>query len=207
MLSTLQVHKHSFSDPGKPDEEKKKRKKKKPLCVHSDTETTSTDSHNIHSSTDLINMLWHCHRYYHFIELLAHNEDCPCQTGPQSLRHDLQLCSLFRETRQDHSPQSMFYSSAPSSEKPDRTTVPRACFTALLPLQRNQTGPQSPEHVLQLCSLFRETRQDHSPQSMFYSSAPSSEKPDRTTVPRACFIALLPLQRNQTGPQSPEHVL
>ena len=56
MLSTLQVHKHSFSDPGKPDEEEKreKRERKKPLCVHSDTETTSTDSHNIHSSTDLI---------------------------------------------------------------------------------------------------------------------------------------------------------
>ena len=103
---------------------KKRKKKKKSLCVHSDTETTSTDSHNIHSSTDLINMLWHCHRYYHFIELLAHNEDCPCQTGPQSLGHDLQLCSLFREARQKQSPQSMFYSSAPSSEKPDRNKVP-----------------------------------------------------------------------------------
>ena len=49
----------------------------------------------------------------------------------------------------------MFYSSAPSSEKPDRTAVP--CSTVPPPpLQRNQAGPQS--HVLQLC--------------------PSSEKPD-----------------------------
>ena len=128
--------------------------------------------------------------------------------------------------RQDHSPQSMYYSSAPSwtispltqlrsrcglcfflffsshlrlrfiathciprtssfcccgfdrsenSEKPDRTTVPRACTTVLPPLQRSQTGPQSPEHVLQFCPFFREARQDHSPQSMYYSSAPSSE--------------------------------
>ena len=79
------------------------------------------------------------------------------------------------------SPQSMFYSSVPSAEKPDRTTVPRARSTVLFPLQRNQTGPQSPEHVLQFCSLCRETRQE-------------------------CSV-LFPLQRNQTGPQSPEHVL
>ena len=114
----------------------------------------------------------------------------------------------FREARQDHSPQSMYYSSASSSEKPDRTTVPRACSTILSLLQRSKTGPQSAEHVLQFCPLFRvasktvlqssehilqfcplfrKARQDHSHQSMSYSSAPSSEKPDR--------------------PQSPEHVL
>ena len=101
---------------------------------------------------------------------------------------------------------------------PDTTTVPRARFTVLFPLQRNQTGPQS--HVLQMCSLLRnqtgpqsrvlqfcpicrETRQNHSP--MFYSSALSIEKPDRTTVPRACPTDLFPLQGNQTGPQF--HVL
>ena len=56
------------------------------------------------------------------------------------------------------SPQSTFYSSVPSAEKPDRTTVPRARSTVLFPLQRNQTGPQSPEHVLQFCSLIRKAR-------------------------------------------------
>ena len=85
--------------------------------------------------------------------------------------------------------------------------VPRAGSTVLPPLQRIKTGPQSPEHVLQFCPLFRESSQDHSPQSMFYSSAPFSENQDRTTVPRACPTVLPPLQRNQTGPQSPEHVL
>ena len=178
------------------------------------------------------------------------------QTGPQSPEHVLQFCPFFKEPRQDHSP--MFYSSAPSSEKQDRTTVPRArfivlpppppppknpdrttvpCSTVLPSLQRSKTGPQShilqsppppletpdrttvpsacstvlpplrrgptvpQSHVLQFYPLFRETRQDRSP--MFYSSAPSSEKPDRTAVP--CSTVLPSLQRNQTGPQS--HVL
>ena len=129
---------------------------------------------------------------------MAHTEDYPCQTGPQSPDHVLQFFRLFRETRQDHSPQSRFYSSSPSSEKSDRTTVPRAGSTVLPPLQRNQTEPQSPEQVLQFCPLFRETRQDHSPQSRFYSSAPSSEKPDMTTIPRASSTVLPPLQRNRT---------
>ena len=136
---------------------------------------------------------------------LVHTEDCPCahstvlsplqrnQTGPQSPEHILQFCPLRRETRQDHSPQSTFYSSVPCLEKPDRTTVPRAHSTVLSPPQRNQTGPQSPEHILQFCPLFRETRQDHSPQSTFYSSVPSAEKPDRTTVPRAHSTVLSPV--------------
>ena len=85
--------------------------------------------------------------------------------------------------RQDHGPQSTFNSSALSSEKPDRTTVPRACSIVLPPLQRSQTGPQYPEHVLQFCPLFREGGQDHRTQSKFYSSAPSSEKPEGSSVP------------------------
>ena len=117
------------------------------------------------------------------------------QTGPQS--HVLQFCPLCRETRKDHSP--TFNSSAPSAEKPERTTVPRS--TVLPPLQRNQTGPQS--HVLQFSPLCRETRKDHSP--TFNSSAPSAEKPEKTTVPRSTVLP--PLQRNQTEPQSPQHVL
>ena len=121
------------------------------------------------------------------------------KTGSQSVKQIPQFYRLFREARQDHSP--MFYSSAPSSGKPDRTTVPRACSTLLPPLQRIETRSQSVKHVLQFCRLFREARQDHSP--MFYSSASSSEKPDRTTVP--CSTVLPPLQRSQTGPQS--HVL
>ena len=129
------------------------------------------------------------------------------KTGPQSPEHVLQFCPLFRESSQDHSPQSMFYSSAPFSENQDRTTVPRACPTVLPPLQRNQTGPQSPEHVLHFCPLFRESRQDLSPLSTLHSSAPSSEKPDRPTVPRAGYTLLPPLQRIKTGPQSPKHVL
>ena len=125
------------------------------------------------------------------------------QTGPQS--HVLQFCPFCRETRKDHSP--TFNSSAPSAEKPDRTTVP--CTAVLPPLQRNQKRPQS--HVQQFCPLCRETRQNHSPHSMFYSSAlrqdhspmfcssaPSAEKP-RTTVPRSTVLP--PLRRNQ-GPQS-----
>ena len=85
--------------------------------------------------------------------------------------------------RRDHSPQSMFYSSAPSSEKPDTTTVTRACSTVLPPLEK--------------------ARPDHSPQSMFYSSAPSSEKPDKTTVPRTCSTVLPPLQRIQKAAVAP----
>ena len=129
------------------------------------------------------------------------------KTGPQSPGHVLQLCPLFRESRQDHSTQGMSYSYAPSSENQDRTTVPRACSTVMPPLQRIKTGPQSPGHVLQLCPLFRESRQDHSPQGMFYNYAPSSENQDRTTVPRACPTVMPPLQRIKTGPQSPGHVL
>ena len=129
------------------------------------------------------------------------------KTGPQFPRQVLQFYPLFREARLDRSRQSIFHSSDPSSEKLDRTTVPRACCTVVPPLQRRQTGPQSPGLVVQLYPLFREARQEHSPQGMLYSSAPSSEKPDRNTVPRACFTALLPLQRRQTGPQSPGHVL
>ena len=61
----------------------------------------------------------------------------------------------------------MFYCSASSSEKQDRTTVPTACSTVLPPLQRSKTGPRSPQHVLQFC----------------------------------------PLQRSMTGPRPPQHVL
>ena len=112
------------------------------------------------------------------------------KTGPQSPEHVLQFCPLFRESRHNHSPRSTFYSSAPSSENQDRTTVPRARSTVLPPHQRIKTGPQSPEHVLQFSPLFRESRQDNSPQSTFYSSALSSENQDRTTVPRARSISV-----------------
>ena len=125
---------------------------------------------------------------------LAHTEDCPCQTGPQSPEHVLQLCPLFREAGQDYRPQShvlqlcllfgetrqyhspMFYSSTVSSEKPDRTTVP--CSTVLPSLQRSQTGPQS--HVLQFCL--------------------SSEKPDRTTVPCSTVLSLFRETRQDRSP-------
>ena len=116
--------------------------------------------------------------------------------------HDGHILRIAR-ARHDHSPQTMFYSSALSSEKPDRNTVPRPCSTVLPPLQRSKTGPQSPQHVLQFCSLVREARQDHSPQSTFYSSAPSSEKQDRTTVPRACSTDMPPLQRSKTAAVAP----
>ena len=111
--------------------------------------------------------------------------------------HEGHILRIAR-ARQDHSPQSMVYSSAPSSEKQYRTTVLRVCYTVLSPLQRSNTRPQCPEHGLQFCPLFREARQDHSPQSMVYSSAPSSEKQDRTTVPRA-WSTVLPPQRSQTA--------
>ena len=116
---------------------------------------------------------------------LARTEDCLCQAEPQSPGHVLQFCPLFREARQDQSPQGTFYSSAPSSEKQDRTTVPRARSTVLPPLQRSKTGPQAPGHVLQFCPLFREARQDHSHQGTFYSSARSSEKQERSSAPRS----------------------
>ena len=126
------------------------------------------------------------------------------KTVLQSSEHILQFCPLFRKARQDHGPQSMYYSSAASSEKQDSTTILRTCSTVLPLLQRSKTGPQSPEHVLQFCPLFREARQYYNPQSMYYSSAPFSEKPDRTTVTRACPTVLPPLQRSQTdhSPQS-----
>ena len=121
----------------------------------------------------------------------------------ESPEHVLQFCPLFREARQDHSHQSTFYSSAPSSEKQDRTTVTRAPSTVLSPLQRSKTGPQSPEHVLQFCPLFKGARQDHSHQSTFYSSAPSSKEQDRTTVTRARSTVLPPLQRNKKAAVAP----
>ena len=67
---------------------------------------------------------------------------------------------------------------------PDRTTVPRARSTALPPLQRIKTGPQSPEHT----ALPPLQRIKTGPQS-----------PEHTALP--------PLQRIKMGPQSPEHVL
>ena len=62
-----------------------------------------------------------------FLSYLSHS------SFHSALHHVPQFCPLFRETRQDHSPQST--------------------STVLFPLQRNQTGPQSPEHVLQFCLL------------------------------------------------------
>ena len=96
-------------------------------------------------------------------------------------------------------PKSTFYSSAPSSENQDRTTVPRVRFTVLPPLQRIRTGPQSPEYVLQFCPLFRESEQDHSPQSTFYSSAPSSENQERAPVPRVRSTVPHPLQTSRNA--------
>ena len=125
------------------------------------------------------------------------------KTRPQSPEHVPQLCPFFRESRQDHSPQSTFHSYAPSSENQDRTTVPRVRSTVMPLFQRIKTGPQSPEYVPQLCPLFRVARQGHSPQNTFLSYAPSSENQDRTSIPRAHST----VQRSQTGPQSPEHVL
>ena len=75
------------------------------------------------------------------------------QTGPQS--HVLQVCPCFRESRQDHSPQGMFYRSDPFRES-RQDHSPMSYRSA--PLQRIQTGPQSPEHVLQVCPCFREAK-------------------------------------------------
>ena len=109
----------------------------------------------------------------------------------------------------------MFYSSAPCSEKQDRTTVPRTCSTGARQdhcpqnmFYRSKTGPQSPEHVLQkqdrttvprTCSTG--ARQDHSPQNMFYNSAPASEKQEQDHSPKSM------LYRCKTGRQFPEYVL
>ena len=70
-----------------------------------------------------------------------------------------------------------------------------------------QTGPQSPEHGLQFCPLFK--NQDlttvlpplQKPRPD-YSSAPSSEKPEGTTVPRTCST-VLPLLREARRQQWP----
>ena len=97
----------------------------------------------------------------------------------------------------------MFCSAVPSSENQDRTTVPRARSIVLPPLQIIKTRPRSPEHILQFCPLFRESRHDHSPLSTFYSSSPSSENHDRTTVPRARSTVLPPLQRRQKAAMTP----
>ena len=88
----------------------------------------------------------------------------------------------------------------------DKATVPRTCSTVMPLLQRIKTGPQSPGNVPRFCPLFRESRQDLSPQNTFFRCALSSENQDRTTVPRACSTVMPPLQRSKTGPQSPEHV-
>ena len=181
------------------------------------------------------------------------------------------LPSLQRSQTRPQSPEH-HASSALSSEKPDRTTVPRApCqFRPLFKETRQDHSPQSTMPVLpslqrsQFCPLLREARQDHSPQSTMpvlpslqrsqigpqsqehhassalssekpdrttvhiehhansalssekpdrttvhiehhASSTLSSEKPDRTTVPRAPCQFCPSLQRSQTGPQSPEH--
>ena len=66
---------------------------------------------------------------------------------------------------------------------PERTSVPRVCSTALPPLQ--------------FCPLFREAKHDRGSRSTFYSSAPSSEKQDRTAVPGARSTVLHSLQRSK----------
>ena len=157
-------------------------------------------------------------------QLACSTTDCPCQEGPQSPEYVLKFCPVFREARQDHSPQSMFYSSAPSSEyvlqlcpvfrvcsaalphlqsmfcssAPSSEYVLQLCpvfrvcsaalprlqsmfcspapSSVLSPFHWSKAGSQSPEYVLQLCPLFTEARQDHSPQSMFCSSVPFSQK-------------------------------
>ena len=114
------------------------------------------------------------------------------------------------DSRQDNSPQSMFYSSAPSVDKPDRTIVP--CSTVLpplqrtqtepqshvlqsAPLQRNQTGQQSPEHVLQFCPLCRETRQNHSPQEHVLQFCPLFGETRQGHSPQEHFLQFCPLCR------------
>ena len=83
--------------------------------------------------------------------------------------------------RQDHSPQNMFCSSAPSSEKPDKTTVPRAGSSSV-PSSENQDRTTIPRAGS--------------------GSVPSSEKQDRTTVPRT-GSTVLPLFRETRTQQWP----
>ena len=153
---------------------------------------------------------------------LAHTEDCPCQTGPQSPEHVLQFWPLFREAKQDYRPQSHVLQFCPLFREARQDYRPQSRVLQFCPLFREARQDYRPQsHVLQFCPLFKEARQDYRPQShvlqfcplfrearqdhslMFYMSAPSSAKQDRTTVPRS--TVLTPLQRSQTGPQS--HVL
>ena len=68
------------------------------------------------------------------------------------------------EARQDHSPQNMFYRS-----KTGPTTVPRTCSTGASPDDSSQN------------MFYR--RQDHSPKSTFYSSAPHQRSQKAAVAP------------------------
>ena len=65
-------------------------------------------------------------------QLVCSTTDCPCQKGPQSPEYVLQLCPL--------------YSSAPSSEKQNRTSVLRVGPTVLSPLQRSTNTAVAPRN-------------------------------------------------------------
>ena len=44
-------------------------------------------------------LIGQCILLQHVLTRTGNIEDCPCQTGPQSPEHVLQLCTLFREAR------------------------------------------------------------------------------------------------------------
>ena len=79
-------------------------------------------------------------------------------------------------------------------------------------LLRSNNNPATDDCVFDRCHVFRldtvacrlsTPERTGSPQSMFYSSAPSSEKQDRTTVPRECSTVLPPLQRIKKAAVAP----
>ena len=103
--------------------------------------------------------------------------DCPRQRGPEVPRAcSTVLPPLQRSNTGPEVPRARSTVLPPLQRSNTGPEVPRARSKVLPPLQRIKTGPQSPEYAIQLCPLFREPRQDHSHQSTFYSSAPSSQK-------------------------------
>ena len=105
------------------------------------------------------------------IPRLAHAEDRTTVPRPQSRDHSPKTTVPRPQSRdRDHSPKTTVPRPQSRDHSP-KTTVPR---------------PQSPEHVLQFCPLqhiLKTTRQDHSPQNMFCSSTPTSERQQRGSGP------------------------
>ena len=101
---------------------------------------------------------------------MAHTDDCPCQTGPQSPENISHFWHIVKTTHRT-SLQRTFVSSG---------TYDCPC----------QTGPQSPENISHFWHIVKTTHRTTVFREHLLVLAHTNAMPDRTTVPREHFSFL-----------------